>query len=68
MIKVTIMKIQKISFYGLILLLSFYLVGCSTTGSIEKADKAFDMYQFNMAADMYRKVYRKVKDKNNSNN
>ncbi|MEA3495794.1 MAG: OmpA family protein [Bacteroidota bacterium] len=58
------MKIQKISFYGLILLLSFYLVGCSTTGSIEKADEAFDMYQFNMAADMYRKVYRKVKDKN----
>ncbi len=37
--------------------------GCSSTGTLEKANEAFDLYQFVTAIDMYKKVYKKTKDK-----
>jgi len=39
------------------------LSGCSPTGSIEKANDAYDLYQFNTAAEMYKKIVTKEKDK-----
>ena len=46
-------------FFSVVVLLS----GCSSGGSIEKADEAFNLYQFKLAIDLYKKAYSKTKDK-----
>jgi peptidoglycan-associated lipoprotein len=39
------------------------LIGCSGSGSLEKANEAYDLYQFNTAIDMYKKLISKERDK-----
>jgi peptidoglycan-associated lipoprotein len=50
-----------------ILIISFSmiatLVGCGSYSSLEKADKAYELYQFKIAVDQYKGVLSKVKDR-----
>jgi len=57
------MGVRTISLVSLFFALTIILSSCSTTGSLEKANEAYDLYQFTTAVDMYKKVYKKTKDK-----
>ena len=57
------MAVRNLSIFTIIFSFIIVLSSCSTTGSLEKASEAYDLYQFTSAIDMYKKVYKKTKDK-----
>jgi len=57
------MRLNKLLFWSLTLVLMVGIIGCGSTGSIEKANRYYDLYQFNTAAEMYKKIVSKEKDK-----
>jgi peptidoglycan-associated lipoprotein len=65
--KMRIMNIRK--FLVLLFILSLFesMIGCKNTASLENANRAYELYQFNLAIDLYKKVTRKVKDKEKRN-
>ena len=54
---------NRIIIYAICLSLVVSLFGCKSTSSLEKANQAYDLYQFNTALEMYRKLVSKEKDR-----
>ena len=57
------MNLRRFFSLALIAVLFTTLIGCSGSGSLEKANEAYDLYQFNTAIDMYKKLVSKERDK-----
>lgn len=56
------MKIKKLSLLGFVLALIISFTGCKNTATMEKANEAYDLYQFTNAISMYKKVVKKEKN------
>ncbi|MDD4847762.1 MAG: OmpA family protein [Bacteroidales bacterium] len=64
------MKINKISFIAMLSFVFFSMLlfsACSGKGKLKKADQAFNEYKYDKALKIYKKVQRKLKDKDKKN-
>lgn len=57
------MKHHKLLGIMFIFAIAALITGCGSVSSIEKANNAYDLYQFNTAVEMYKKILTKEKDK-----
>ena len=57
------MNLKRFFIYSLTALLFSSLMGCIGSGSLEKANEAYDLYQFNTAIVLYKKLVSKERDK-----